>query len=358
VCPWTVYEYYGDVRLLQECYPMMKRWVEYIRSQGKNELLWNTGFHYGDWLALDAGSDLYTGATSKDLIATAYYALSTRLTAKAAAALGMMADAEEYERLFRRICKAFGDEFVTRNGRLACPTQTAQVLGLRFNLLDKAAGLRAVDTLTTLINERDGHLSTGFIGTPHICHALTDNCRHQTACELVLKRDYPSWLYPITKGATTMWEHWDSIKADGSFWSPDMNSFNHYAYSSIGDWLYRHILGIAPDAGAPGFKNVLVKPKPCYHFTQASGSLVTLYGEIKVSWKLSSGQFEMDLSVPENTTATVELPGAREHFVKESGKPLIQAEGISGIKHVMGGVVFQAGSGKYKFLYAFENDVS
>jgi alpha-L-rhamnosidase len=353
ICPWTLYEYYGDARLLEECYPMMKRWVEYMRAQGDDEYLWNTGFHFGDWLGLDAGSDSYVGATSKDLIATAFYANSTRLLAQAATILGYEDDADEYEKLYKHVRRAFRDEFVTPNGRLACPTQTAQVLGLHFDLLDKPARRRAVKMLKTLLDERDGHLSTGFVGTPYLCHALTDNGLHGEACSLAMKQDYPSWLYPITKGATTMWEHWDGIKPDGSFWSPDMNSFNHYAYGSIGDWLYRDILGIAPDASSPGFKNAIVNPMPCGPFSEARGALATQYGELSVAWKLQGGQFEMELAVPENTTAAVTLPGAPKRGVTEGGKRLKDAEGISDIEKTPEGVVCRVGSGIYKFEYEY-----
>ena len=351
ICPWTIYEYYGDTRLLSECYPMMKRFVEYIRAQGEDEYLWNTGFHFGDWLALDAGSDSYIGATSRDLIATAYYALSTRLTAQAASILGYDEDADEYEKLYRHVRHAFREEFVTPNGRLACPTQTAQVLGLHFDLLDKPSRKRAAKTLKALLDENKGHLTTGFVGTPYICHALSDNGLHEAACELALKQDYPSWLYPITRGATTMWEHWDCIKPDGSFWSPAMNSFNHYAYGSIGDWLYRDILGIAPDPSSPGFKNAIINPLPCEGFSEASGALMTLYGEICVSWKLADGRFTMDLAIPENTTATVMLPCATKRGVSEGGKPLSDAEGISGVERTSEGVMLNAGSGSYRFSY-------
>jgi alpha-L-rhamnosidase len=354
ICPWTLYEYYGDGRLLSECYPMMKRWVEYIRAHSERGLIWNKGFHYGDWLGMDAGSDSYVGATSRDLIATAYYALSTRLLAQAATVLGHDRDAEEYEKLLKRIRRAFRDEFVTPNGRLACPTQTAQALCLHFDLLNKTARKRAAAMLKTLIGENKGHLTTGFVGTPYICHALTDNGLHEEACALATQKDCPSWLYPISKGATTMWEHWDGVKPDGSFWSPDMNSFNHYAYGSIGDWLYRDILGIAPDASAPGFKNTLVNPLPCGAFTEARGSLTTLYGEVAVAWKLADGQFELDLTVPENATATVVLPCATKRGALESGRPLAEAEGISDVRRDLGGVACTAGSGIYKFTCKYK----
>ena len=357
VCPWTVYEYYGDRRALEDSYQMMKGWVEYIRKQGDDEALWNTGFHFGDWLALDApNSDSNCiGATSRDLIATAYYALSTRLTAQAANILGYEDDADEYDKLYRKVRRAFRDEFVTPSGRLACPTQTAQVLGLHFDLLDKPSRKRAVRMLQALLQESKNHLMTGFVGTPYLCHALSDNGLHETACELALQKDYPSWLYPVTRGATTMWEHWDGIKPDGSFWSPGMNSYNHYAYGAIGDWLYRDILGIAPDPSRPGFANTNVAPQPGPGFSEASGSLMTLFGEVSVAWKLADGLFRLDLRVPDNAGATVMLPGASKGAVTESGVKLSQAEGVCDVQREDEGVSLRVGSGSYRFEYTLQD---
>jgi len=357
ICPWTLYEYYGDRRMLEEFYPMMRRWVEHIRETGSDDgTLWvnDTARHFGDWCSPDASSEGDRGAACTDLIASAYYALSTRILAQAASVLGYDDEAEEYEKLLKHIRRAFREEFVTPAGRLACPTQTAQVLGLHFDLLDKPARRRAAHALRQSIEERGGRMCVGFVGAPYICHALTDFGLHDVACALVLQKECPSWLYPVTKGATTIWEHWDGIRPDGSLRDPGMNSFNHFAFGSVGDWLYRDILGISPDPGAPGFKNVLVNPLPCGTFTQAIGSLVTLYGEVAVSWTLADGQFELNLTVPENSTATVVLPGATKRNVRESGKALKDAEGVSCIGKTEDGVIFSAGSGIYKFTYEYK----
>ena len=353
VCPWTLYEYYGDKQQLRENYPMMRRWVQYIREQGSDEALWNTGFHFGDWLALDAVSPDTNciGITSRDLICTAYYALSTRLVAQAATILGYEEDAQEYDKLYRKIRRAFRDEFVTPNGRLANATQTAQVLGLHFDLLDKTARKRAVKMLQTLLEENQGRMTTGFVGSSYILHALSDNGLHEAACALALRQDCPSWLYQVTQGATTIWEHWDGRKPDGSLWSEGMNSFNHYAYGSIGDWLYRDILGIAPDPGNPGFANTRVAPQPGPGFTEASGGLQTLFGEVAVSWKIAEGRFRLDVRVPDNAAATVTLPRTTKSAVTESGVRLAQAEGVCDIQREDAGVTLRVGSGSYHFEY-------
>ncbi|MEX2415129.1 MAG: family 78 glycoside hydrolase catalytic domain, partial [Paenibacillaceae bacterium] len=247
ICPWTIYMCYGDGRILEEQYPSMKAWINYIRSQGDNEYLWNTGFHFGDWLALDAKDGSYLGATSNDFVATAFYAYSTSLLVKAAEVLHKPEDAAHYRELHNHILKHFRQEFVTPNGRLSEATQTAYILSLAFDLLEESDRPRAARTLAQYLEvqtfppkpEKEYALRTGFLGTPYLCHALSQNGYHDIACKLVLRTEYPSWLYPVNKGATTIWEHWDGLKEDDTFWSADMNSFNHYAYGAIGDWLYQ-----------------------------------------------------------------------------------------------------------------------
>ncbi len=237
ICPWTIYICYGDRGLLEERYESMKAWVEYIRKQGDNEYLWNTGFHFGDWLGLDAHEGSYVGATARDFIATAFYAYSTSILVKTARVLGKKDEEKEYSELYHKILENFRREFVTPNGRLAVSTQTAHVLALMFDLVEEKDKERTVEELVKLLKERKYHLTTGFVGTPYLCHVLTRYGKNDVAYKLVTQTDFPSWLYQVTKGATTVWEHWDGIKEDGTFWSADMNSFNHYAYGSIGDWL-------------------------------------------------------------------------------------------------------------------------
>jgi len=351
ICPWTLYLCYGDRRILEEQYESMKAWVEYIRSQGQDGYLWNTGFHFGDWLGLDSKEGSYFGATSNEYIATAFYAYSTSLVVKAAKILGKEEDAKKYQKLYSNILDAFRKEFVTPNGRIASPTQTAHVLALMFDLLEEKDKEKAIKTLVEYLEETKYHLTTGFVGTPYLCLVLSRYGYNDIAYKLLMQKDYPSWLYQITKGATTIWEHWDGIKEDGSFWSKDMNSFNHYAYGSIGDWLYRVVAGIDTDEEKPGYKHIYIRPQPDKSLSFAEASLNSMYGEIKSSWTWKEDNMELAISIPPNTTATVTLPYAKLDGLKENGKAVCDVEGIDICEETNLGVKLELGSGNYRFSY-------
>jgi alpha-L-rhamnosidase len=312
ICPWTVYERYADRALLEEQYPSMRAWVEYIRARARDGLIWDSGFHFGDWVALDAKEGSYFGATPNDFTATAFYAKSAGIVAKAAAALGLEDEAREYATLRDRIVAAFREEYFTPSGRIAVRTQTACVLALDFGLAPPERRDRVRDTLLALIEESGGHLVTGFLGTPYLCRALADSGALESAYALLMREDYPSWLYQVRMGATTVWEHWDGLKPDGSMWSADMNSFNHYAYGSIGEWMHSAVAGLAPDASAPGYKRILFKPQPGGGLTRASASLKTGYGLASIEWRIEGAQLVVELSVPHNAKATFvpPVPGA------------------------------------------------
>jgi len=349
ICPWTVYTCYDDKRILEIQYESMKQWVEYMESQGEDKFLWNTGFHFGDWLGLDSKADSYVGATPIDFIATAFYAYSTALLAKTADVLGKHEDAAKYTNLHSSILESFRKEFVTETGRLVSPTQTGHVLALMFNLVEEKHRKRTIDTLVKYLEESKIHLTTGFVGTPYLCYVLSQNGYNDMAYKLLLQTDYPSWLYPITKGATTIWEHWDGIREDGSFWSTDMNSFNHYAYGSIGDWMYRVVAGI--DAGKPGYKHILLKPQPGEGLTFAQASYQSMYGEIKSGWNREGSAIEINFEIPANTTAEIILLEAVIDKVLENGRKPAGSEGISGMEQLDNGVKLNIGSGKYCFRY-------
>lgn len=350
ICPWTIYLSYGDKRILERQFSSMTAWIEYIRRQGDNEYLWNTGFHFGDWLGLDSKPDTYIGATNRDLIATAFYAYSTSLVRKSAAVLGKTEEEKRYADLYDNVVRAFREEFVTPTGRLAVDTQTAHVLALQFDLLEGRAKERAIVRLGELLQESKDHLTTGFVGAPYLNLALSANGRNDLAYKLLFRQDYPSWLYQVTKGATTIWEHWDGIKPDGTFWSADMNSFNHYAYGAIGDWLYRHVAGIDTDEREPGYKKISIRPQPGEGLSWAEGRLDTGYGEVRSRWsKSEDGGMELQVTIPANTTATVELPGAAADGVTESGTALAAAAGVGSVAATAGGVILTAGSGAYTF---------
>ncbi|MCZ8518274.1 MULTISPECIES: alpha-L-rhamnosidase [Paenibacillus] len=352
ICPWTVYRHYDDRRLLAEQYDSMKAWVEYIRAQGESEYLWNTGFHFGDWLALDAKENSYIGSTPTALVATAYYAHSTRLLRDSAAVLGHEEDARRYGELHEGIVRAFREEFVTATGRIASPTQTAHVLALMFELVDDRVKARVAKDLNDLIAENGYHLSTGFVGTPYLCFALSNSGCHDTAVKLLLQESYPGWLYSVSKGATTIWEHWDSIKPDGSFWSDDMNSFNHYAYGAIGEWMYRKVAGLDMDTSVPAYKRIRIEPLfGGRNLTHARAAHKSMYGRIESGWRVNGEEIEVFLEVPANTTAEVVLKCAALSGLKEGQSDAASAEGVESAAETGQGVRLTVGSGTYRFRY-------
>ena len=311
VVPWTVYQAFGDRRILEEQYPSMKAWVEYMRKQAADKYIWSSGFSFGDWLAFATTDSDYPGATTdKDFLQTAYFAHSTELLAKTAAILGKKEDAAEYAALEGKIKAAFLREFVTPNGRISPNTQTAYAIALAFDLLPPEMRKEAAARLATDVR-KFGHLTTGFLGTPVLCKALSDNGHLDEAYQLLNRKEYPSWLYPVTKGATTIWERWDGIKPDGSFQNPGMNSFNHYAYGAIGEWMYRVVAGIAIDEAKPGYKHILIEPHPGGGLTFANASVETMYGRVAAGWREIESKLVVNISIPSNTTATVKLPGGK-----------------------------------------------
>ena len=352
IIPWNLYLAYGDTRILEHQYDSMKAWVEYMRRTAGESHLWNTGHHFGDWLAFATTRSDYPGATTgKDLIATAFFAHSTELLAKTARVLGKLDDARYYEALAAEVKSAWLREFVTRNGRVGENTQTAYALALQFDLLPEHPRLEAVRRLAADIRHHNVHLTTGFVGTPYLCHVLSRYGQLDLAYQLLNQETYPSWLYPVKNGATTIWERWDGIKPDGTFQNPGMNSFNHYAYGAIGDWMYRVVAGIDTDPAAPGYQHVLISPRPGGGLSWVSASLETQYGETGSYWKLSERGFELTARIPPNTRGTIRLPGARLDQVREGGEPVAQAKGVRGARQDAAAVVVETGSGRYHFTY-------
>jgi alpha-L-rhamnosidase len=358
VVPWTVYQAFDDKRILQEQYPSMKAWVEYMRRQAGASYIWSSGFSFGDWLAFATTRSDYPGATTdKDLIQTAYFARSTELLAKTAEVLGKKADAADYAGLEEKIRGAFQKEFVTPNGRLSSNTQTAYALALAFGLLPEAQRAEAAGRLAADVRTF-GHLTTGFLGTPLLCQTLSDYGYMDEAYMLLNRTEYPSWLYPVTRGATTIWERWDGIKPDGSFQDAGMNSFNHYAYGAIGEWMYRVVAGLEIDESAPGYKHILIQPRPGGGLTHANTTLESMYGHVASGWEIADGKLTLRIEVPANTTATVRLPKAKLADGSEGGKPLGGRSDISGARQDGDAVVLEVGSGKYAFVSAFAGGVT
>lgn len=313
IIPWTMYCFFGSIETLRECYPGMRDWVEWIRQQDETHCggsrLWKCGFHFADWLALDnPDPDSRFGGTDVPYVATAYYYHSACLTAKAAAALGMAEDAARYARLAEEIRTAFRQAYFA-SGHCAIQTQTALVLALAWDLVPDALRPLTIRQLKDRLDQRGTHLDTGFVGTSLLMPVLTDNGLHDDAVTLLLQEDYPSWLYEVRMGATTIWERWNSIMPDGLVSDTGMNSMNHYTYGSVVGWMYSHLAGLLCDEGAPGFRHVTIAPHPDrrlghLHCTYASAS-----GTYESCWDYEGDTLTYRIRIPFGCTAEVLLPG-------------------------------------------------
>ena len=326
IVPWTMYEIYNDPSFLSENFEMMKKWVGYMRSAGDEEYLWLSGCHYGDWLAMDAGEDSYVGATSNDLIASAFFANSVDLVIRAGEVLGE--DVSEYRELYKNVVKTFRSYFmengmpkeefplteIPRPGKAPSDsvrkgmTQTALVLILHFNLCLPEEREALANKLVELIEAWGNKMTTGFLGTPYILHVLSECGKQDVAYKLFFQEENPSWLYSVNHGATTMWEHWNGIKEDGTFWSTAMNSFNHYAYGAVGDWMYGEICGVKILEGGVGYKKFRIAPKPCERLGFARCALDTVAGRIKSAWYYSGERICFEFTVPKGSEAVITLP--------------------------------------------------
>jgi alpha-L-rhamnosidase len=355
IAPWTMYQIYDDEKLLATQYPSMKAWVEFIRKKSGDDLVWKGGSVFGDWLSYLPHPDRASepdGHTSRDYISTAFFAYSVKLTAQAAEVLGKSEDALAYKVLFEKIKKTFQNEFVTPVGRTASDSQTSYVLALMFDLLPENLKPKAVNYLVADIKNRNNHLSTGFLGTPYLCKVLSDNGRADVAYDLLFQETYPSWLYPVKMGATTIWERWDGQKVDSTFQDIGMNSFNHYAYGAIGDWMYRVVAGI--ELGKTGYKHILIQPQPTSRLSFAEAHFESNYGRIESRWERKAGKMSLKVRIPANTTATITLPNAKIDQITEGGKKMETGEDFKNIRADGKDVKVVVGSGVYAFEWAAE----
>lgn len=308
ICPWILYERFGDTRVLAESYGPMKAWIEYQRKNSHDLLRPNEGF--GDWLSPDAAVSKYA-PTPKDLIGTAYFAYTTELVGRTAAVLGKADEAAHFAGLRAEIGAAFNREFVTAGGRIVGDTQTAYVLALAFDLLPENMRPAAVDHLVDDLRRRQWHVSTGFVGISLLMPVLDRFGRNDAAFHLLQQRSYPSWLYQVNLGATSIWERWNSYSAETGFGDVHMNSFNHTVWGAVGEWLYATVGGIAPDPAAPGFKRFRICPQPGGGITWAKASLDSPHGRIESDWRRDGIHFHLRAKIPPNTRALVELPGGK-----------------------------------------------
>ncbi|MFN2111022.1 MAG: family 78 glycoside hydrolase catalytic domain [Anaerolineae bacterium] len=353
ICPWTTYLCYGDRQLLETHYDSLALYIDFLKSRRLDVDHWTEAGAwqlegYGDWLALDGGEGRI-GATPKDLIATAFIAHSSRLMSCIAAVLDKPGAADEYEALFNEVRDLFIARYVTPQGRLVSQTQTAYVLALHFELLPENLRPAAVNALVHEIERRDCHLSTGFVGSPYLPHVLTKAGRADIAYALLNQQTWPSWLYPITQGATTIWERWDGWTHDRGFQDARMNSFNHYAYGSIGAWMYANVAGIDVDPEVPGYKHILLRPFPGGGLTSAQASYDSLYGRIVSAWRIDDDVLDWRIQVPPNTTATVTVPAREDALITEGDVPAAEAQGVTLLRREPEATVYSVQSGDYHF---------
>lgn len=352
IVPWTMYKVYGDKRILETQYPSMKAWVEYIRKKAGDSYLWKGGSKYGDWLFYHPPVNSHTtpdGYTEPDFIATAFYAYSTSLLAESARELGRNDDAKYYTDLFEKIKNVFNHEYVTPAGRVGTNSQTSYILALKFNLLPEELRQKAADFLAEDIRSRGNHISTGFLGTPFICHILSDYGYSNIAYDLLMQKTYPSWLYPVRMGATTIWERWDGQKTDSTFQDKGMNSFNHYAYGAIGDWMYRVSAGI--ETSGYGYRDLIIQPHPAKQLEYSKASFESSYGTVESGWARKDGVVTVSAVVPPNSRARIILPVSDPATVTINGQPLSASSLVTDVKKEGKGLVMNAGSGNYTFLY-------
>ena len=313
IIPWTVYLFYGDKSLLTRQYANMTGWADWLyRLDEKtgSKRLWHSGFHFADWLALDAAfPSSCTGGTDRYYIASCFYLYTTWLTAKAAAALGYADDAAVYARRTEEIRQGIRHEYLTASGRLAVNTQTGYILALFLDIVRGDEAKFAREQLDRQFAESHGELRTGFVGTSYMSHVLTHNGMGHLAWSLFLREDYPGWLYEVNMGATTVWERWNSILPDGSISDTGMNSLNHYAYGSVMEWFYRDAAGLAPMECAPGFRRVMMQPHPDARLPEVDFSYESPVGLYHSAWRVTGEKtIEWHITVPFGAEAAIILP--------------------------------------------------
>ena len=347
ICPWTIYETYDDRRILEQQLPAMTRWVDFLKLHSTDLIRdKDRGNDYGDWLSI--GAD-----TPKDLIGTAFFAYSTHLVAKSYQVLGHTAAADKYNQLFEDIKTAFNKRYVSPDGTIAGDTQCGYALALKFELLPADLRPKAAQHLEADIKAKGNHLSTGFMGVGYLLPVLSQSGKLDTAYGLLLQDTFPSWLFSVKHGATTIWERWNGWTPENGFQDPGMNSFNHYSLGSCGEYLFGGIGGIRP--ASPGYHTILIAPVVRQGLTWAQTSYDSIHGKIATSWKVDANQLTLDVTVPVNTIATVCVPVTGDPAtVKEGGKSIQEAKGIKFLRTEKGTVVLEVESGTYRFASTYD----
>jgi alpha-L-rhamnosidase len=337
ICPWTIYKIYGDTRIIEVHYDVMARYLEACGKNGLNGLRQGMG----DWLSI--GSN-----TPKDLVSVAYYAYCSHLMAEMAAAIGKDEDARKYRELFGRIREHFQKSFVEPDGKIRGHTQTGYCMALHYDLLTNEQRARAAEHLVERIKAADHHHSVGFLGVPILLPTLTQIGRSDLAYRLLRNKTYPSWGYSVEQGATTIWERWDSWTLEGGFNAGEMNSFNHYAFGSCGEWMFSSMLGI--DTAGAAFREIVMKPEIGHGITWARGHYDSIHGRIASEWRIGEGRLQWNVTIPANTVANLHVPAGRLADLtdlNEDGRPLADAHGVVFLREEGGRVVLRVGSGNY-----------
>lgn len=343
ILPWRLYEWYGDERFLTESWDSMAAWIDYVH-RANPDLIWRkaVGSNFGDWLEVGAH-------TRRDVLATAYFAYSAHLVARSARVLGRVEDAERYERLAEEIRTAFREAFVTPDGTVAGDTQTGYLLALGFDLVDGELREAVAARLAASV-EKTGALTTGFVGVGLLLPGLHDIGRGDLAWQLALREEYPSWLYSVARGATTIWERWDGWTEHAGFQSAEMNSFNHYSLGSVGEWFYSHVAGIRQAPGSVGFAHLDMRPSPHRGIGRMAARFESPRGLIRSAWTVEGDTLAWDVELPPATTASVVLPMDAASPVTHDGTELESVSGVSSVSRTAEGVAFHLAPGRYRFL--------
>jgi alpha-L-rhamnosidase len=350
VVPWTLWRVYGDRRILERHWKAMTAWLDWIERHNPGGLRVNQlGNNYGDWLCIPSDTTFGTHSPMKNLLATACWADDAAKMARMARELGREAEAKRFQAMFEKVRAAFQKEYLREDGRLTVETQTAYLLALAFNLLPENVRACAAERLVENIKALDWHLSTGFIGISHLNPQLTLAGHADVAYRLLLRDDYPSWLYPVKHGATTIWERWNGWTEQEGFFNPQMNSFNHYSLGSVGEWLFRHVAGIELDPEVPGFQRFVLRPFVGKGLDFARASYRTMHGEIASDWKRAGKKLTWAIRIPANTTARVHVPSEPGTAVTESGVPVEKVDGLRVVGRDGRFLICEAGSGIYTF---------
>jgi alpha-L-rhamnosidase len=343
ICPWTIYLMYGDKRILEQHLPAMSRWVDWCQAHSTNLIRdRDLGGNYGDWLSQKEN-------TPKDLIGTAYFAYSTSLVAQAYGVMGDTASADKYQKLFGQIKAAFDQRYVSADGHVQGETQTGYCMALRFNLLPENLRNRAAHYLEDDVKAHQDHLTTGFIGVSNLLPALCSEGKVATAYDVFLHDTFPSWLFSVKQGATTIWERWDGWTPEKGFQNPGMNSFNHYSLGSCGQWMFDTVAGIGLASDEPGFSRILIRPRPGGNLTEAKGSFDSIHGKISSEWHLQNGRFSLHVIIPINTTARIDLPTSNASSVQEEGMAMATHPEIKATPDAAPEIQYSVGSGDYTF---------